>query len=126
MRYLKLIFTGHCDRSKSQCHPDMAWLKSQPRVEALRIDAAAMRQQLDQLATPGARFRDGPLHHLLANAAAAAMRGDANVLDQGARGALRAQSRQDAELQAADDGAFTILRDHEPDIRIMAQRVERP
>src|SRR5260370_36320022 len=126
MRYLKLIFTGHCDRSKSQCHPDMAWLKSQPRVEALRIDAAAMRQQLDQLATPGARFRDGPLHHLLADAAAAAMRGDANVLDQAARGALRTQSRQDAELQAADDGAFTILRDHELDIRIMVERFERP
>src|ERR1700716_755709 len=76
--------------SKSQSHPDMARLKSQPGVEPLRIDAGPMREQFNQLATLGARFRDGPLHHLLSNATAAAMRGDANVLDQAARGALRA------------------------------------
>src|SRR6202165_4501111 len=109
------------DHSKSQSHPDMARLKSQPGVEPLRIDAGTMRQQLDQLAIPGARFRDGPLHQSPSNAAAAAMRGDANVLDQAARGALRTQSRQDAELQAADDGAFTILREHELYIRIMVE-----
>src|SRR6202158_2184698 len=126
MRYFEPIFTGLCDRSKSQRHPDMARLKSLPRVEPLSIEAAAMRQQLDQFATPGARFRDGPLHHLFANAAAATMRGDANVLDQAARGALRAQSRQDAELQTDDDGALAILRDHEVYIRIMVERFERP
>src|SRR6266478_7872199 len=96
--------------SKSQRHPDMARLKSQSRIESLRIDAGVMREQFDQLAAPGARFRDGPLHHALSDAAAAAMGGDANILDQAARGALRAQPRQDAELQAADDGACTILR----------------
>src|ERR1700694_5055329 len=77
------------DHSKSQCHPDMARLKSQPGVEPLRIDAGVMREQFNQLATLGARFRDGPLQHLLADAAAAALGGDANVLDQAARGALR-------------------------------------
>src|SRR6266480_6463680 len=94
----------------------MARLKSQPQVKSLRIDAAVMRQQLDQLATVGARLRNGPLHDLLADAAAAAMRGDANILDQAARGALRTQSRQDAELQAADNGAAFIFRDHELDM----------
>src|ERR1700694_1514449 len=76
----------------------MARLKSQPYVEPLRIDPGVVRQQLDQLATLAARLRDRPLHQLLADAAAAAMGGDADVLDQAARGALRAQSRQDAEL----------------------------
>src|SRR6478672_9096145 len=85
--------TNRCPRSavsKPQRHADMARLESQSRVESLRVDAAVMRQQLDQLATPGARFRDGPLHHAFSDAAAAAMRGDANILDQAARGALRA------------------------------------
>src|SRR5258707_8862427 len=126
MRYSELASPGLCDRSKPQRHPDMARLKSEPDVEPLRIDAGMMRQQLHQLATLAARFRDGPLHQSLADAAAATMRGDANLLDQAARGALRAQSRQNAELQAADDGAFAILRDHELDIRIMVERFERP
>src|SRR5438034_11679120 len=78
--------------SKSQRHPDMARLKSQPRVESLRVDAAVMREQLDQLAALGARLRDGPLHQALSDAAAAAMRGDANILDQAARGALDRKS----------------------------------
>src|SRR5947207_3385361 len=51
----------------------MARLKSQPQVKSPRIDAAVMRQQLDQLATVGARLRNGPLHDLLADAATAAM-----------------------------------------------------
>ena len=75
-------------RSKPQRHPDVARLKSQPRVEPLGIDAGVVREQLDQLATLGARFRDGPLHDALSDAEAAAMRGDANVLDQAARGAV--------------------------------------
>jgi len=58
---------------------DMARLKSQPHVEPLRIDPGMMRQQLDQLATLLARFGDGPSHHLLADAAAAAVGGDANI-----------------------------------------------
>src|ERR1700756_3434264 len=112
--------------SKSQGHADMARLKSEPDVEPLRIDAGAMRQELDQLAIFGARLRDGPLHQLLAEAAAAALRGDANVLDQAARGALRAQSRQDAELQAADHRALIVLGDHKLDMGSVFERFERP
>ena len=103
----------------------MARLKSKPFVKTLRIGAGMMREQFDQFASPRPRFRDGPLHHFLSDATAAAMRGDADVLDQAARGALRAQSRQDAELKAADDGTVTILRDHKPDMRIMVDRLER-
>ena len=66
----------------------MAALKSEPLVEALGVDTGMMRQQLDQLAAFRARFRDRPLHHRFANAAAAAMRGNADVLDQAARGTL--------------------------------------
>src|SRR5258708_37661705 len=102
----------------------MARLKSQSRVESLRVDAGVMREQFDQLAAPGARFRDGPLHHALSDAAAAAMSGDANILDQAARGALRTQPRQDAELQATDDGACTILCYHKLDVRIAGERFE--
>src|ERR1700732_3017084 len=104
------------DYSKSQGHPDMARLKSQPLVKSVGIDAGVVREQLDQFAAFGARFNDGPLHHLLADAAAAAMAGDANVFDQAARGALRAQSGQNAELQAADHGAVGVLRYHELDM----------
>ena len=68
----------------------MARLKSQPGVKSLGIDPGIVREQLDQLAPFGARFPDRPLYHLAADAAAATMRGDANVLDQAARGALRA------------------------------------
>lgn len=103
----------------------MAARKSEPFIKPLRIDAGIMRQQLDQLATLCACFSNGPLHQLFADSAAAAWRGNANVLDQGARGALRTETRQDAELQAADDGAVTLLRDRELDIRIAIDRVER-
>ena len=47
-------------KSKPQCHPDMARLKSQPLVESLRIDAGMMREQLDQPAAGAARLGDGP------------------------------------------------------------------
>jgi hypothetical protein len=76
--------------SESQRHPDVARLESQPRVEPLRIDAGVMREQLDELATLRTCLRNRPLQDLLADTAAAAMRGDTNVLDQAARGALRA------------------------------------
>jgi len=55
---------------------------------------------------------------------AAAVGGDADVLDQAARGALRAQSGQDAELQAAHNRP-ALFRDHEPDIRVAVERLER-
>ena len=83
----------------------MAARKSEPLVEALCVDAGVMREQLDQLAAFTPRFADRPLHELFADAAAAPIGGDAHVLDQPARGALRAQARQNAELQAADDVA---------------------
>jgi len=91
----------------------------------VRIDAGVMRQQFDQSASLGARFHHRPLHHLLADAAAAAAAGDADILDQAARGALRTQPRQDAELQAADDDALPVLRDNELDIRIVCEPLER-
>src|SRR3981189_2135309 len=84
-----------------------------------------MGEQLDQLATPGAGFRDSPLQELLADAPAAAVAGDADVLEQAARGALRTQSRQDAELQAAHHGAVPIFGDHELNIWVLFERVHR-
>ena len=76
----------------------MAAREAEPFIKPLRIDARVMREQFDQLATLCARFGNGPMHQLLANAAAAAMRGDTDVLEQAARGALRAHPGQDAEL----------------------------
>src|SRR6185295_19335274 len=104
--------------SKSHSHADMAARKAQPLVKSLRIDAGVMRQQFDQFASPRTRFRDRPLHQLLADAAAAPVAGDADVLDQPARGTLRAQPRQDAELQAADHRALAVLGDDEDDVRV--------
>ena len=95
----------------------MARHEPEPLVEALRIDAGVMREQLDELTALGPRIGNRPPHQLLSNAPAAAVHGDANVLDQAARGSLRAQSRHDAELEAADDGAVLILGDHEPNAR---------
>src|ERR1700748_204034 len=111
--------------SKPHRHSEMASRKSEPRIEPLRIDAGVVREQLHQLAPLGARFRDRPLHHLLADAAAAAMAGDADVLDQGARGALRAEPRQDAEMQAADHDGVTARGHAELDIEISIDRLER-
>src|SRR6476469_9422480 len=91
----------------------MAARKAEPLVETLRVDAGEMREQLDELAPSRLRLADRPLHQLLADAAAAAIGGDAHVLDQAARGALRAQARHDAELQAADDFAVSVLGNHE-------------
>src|SRR5882757_2615228 len=110
--------------SEPDRHPDMATRKSEPLIEALRVDAAVMGEQFDQLAAAGAGLRQRPLHQLLADAAAAAIGGDADVLDQAARGALRAYSGQDAELQAADDRP-ALFRDHELQIRIALDPLER-
>ena len=103
------------------------WLRWKPSrlIKSLGIDAAIVRQQFDQLASFCTGRGDGPLHQLLADAATAALGGDANVLDQGARGALRAQSRQNAELQAADHRAFAILGDHKLDVGIAIDPFER-
>jgi hypothetical protein len=45
--------------------------------------------------------------------------------DQAARGALRAQPRQNAELQAADHGALAVLGNDELDIRVAVEPLER-
>jgi len=111
--------------SKSHGHADMAARKAEPLVKSLRIDTGVMRQQFDQLAPLGAGFRYRPLHHLLAVAAAARVFGDADIFDQAARGALRTQPRQDAELQAADHGALAVLGNDEEDIRIACEPIER-
>src|SRR5947208_12995166 len=111
--------------SKSQGHADVAARKAEPLVKPLRIDAGVMRQQFDQFAFPRACFHNRPLHHLLADAAAAAVFGDADILDQAERGALRAQPRQDAELQAADHGALAVLGDDKENIRVAVYRLER-
>jgi hypothetical protein len=101
----------------------MAARKSQPFIEPLRIDAAVVRQQFDQDAAFGARLPDRPLHQLLADAAAATMPGYSNILDQGARGALRTQSWQYAKLQASDNRA-AFLGDDELDVRVSLDRLE--
>src|SRR5262245_7862013 len=83
-----------------------------------------MGQQLDELAASAARLLERPLHQLLADAAAAPIGGHAHILDQAARSALRAQARQDAELQAADNIA-ALLRHDKLDIRIALHALER-
>ena len=99
----------------------MAALKSEPLVKPLCIDAGVMGEQLDELAAFAARLLDRPSHELFADASAAAIGSDADVLDQTARGALRTQARHDAELQAADD-ATSFFRDHELEVRITVHR----
>src|ERR1700759_2298451 len=93
-----VVATSEPDR-----HADMTARESEPLIEPLRIDAGVMGEQFDDLAASRARPFDGPAHELLADTAAAAIGGDADILDQAARGALRAQPRQNAKLQAADD-----------------------
>ena len=47
---LREIFSNclfRSDQSKSQRHPDMARLESQPHVESLGVDAAIVRQKFD-------------------------------------------------------------------------------
>src|SRR3954462_1288134 len=101
--------------SKADSHADVTRGEPKPLVEALRICSRLMRQQLDQIATARFRFRHRPLHQLLANAAAAAIGSDADVFEQTAPAALRAEARQDRELQATDHPAFA-LGNHKLDI----------
>ena len=103
----------------------MALGKAEAFVKPLRVDTGVMRQQLDQLAAPGARFADRPLHELLADAAAASIGGDADILDQAARGALRAQARHNAELEAADHPPRIVLGDDQREVAITLDLVER-
>src|SRR5262245_46990678 len=102
----------------------MAARKSKPLVEALRIDTRVMREQLHQHAAFRARLRDRPLYQFFADAAAAAMRCDANILDQAARSALRREARHDAKLQAADDGPLAVNGDDELQIGITINPLE--
>ena len=83
-----------------------------------------MGEQFDQLAAFAARLLDRPSDQLFADAAAAAIGGDADVLDQAARGTLRTQARQHAKLQATDDTA-ALLGHHELDVRIAIEHLER-
>src|ERR1700761_871581 len=80
--YRALTGTSNRDFLEAYRHADMAARKSEAFVKPLRVDAAGVGQQLDQLAASGAGLRHGPLHQLLADAAAAAVRGDADILDQ--------------------------------------------
>src|SRR5712691_1781348 len=65
------------EASEPDRHADMAARKAQALVEALRIDAGVMGQQLHQLAAAIASLGKRPLHQLLADPLAPAMRGDA-------------------------------------------------
>src|SRR3954470_5011422 len=103
--------------SKADSHADVTRCKAEALVEALRVDAARMRQQFDQIAAARLRFRHRPLHQLLADAAAAAIGSSAHVFEQAAHAALRAEARQDRELQAADHPA-PALGNHELEILI--------
>jgi hypothetical protein len=62
---------------------------------------------------------------LLADALASAMRGDAHVLDQATRGALRAKPRQDAELQATDHRPALAFRHHQREVWIAFDLLKR-
>src|SRR3954449_6109434 len=97
--------------SKPDGHAHVARNESEPLVEALRIYSARMRQQLDQIAAARFRLSYGPLHQLLADAAAAAIGSDTDILEQTADAALRTDARQHRELQAADHPALTLGND---------------
>jgi hypothetical protein len=103
----------------------MARLKSKPDIKSLSIDAGLMRQQFDQLASAAPRLVDRPLNHLFADAFASPARGNTDVLDQAAPRSLPTQSRQDAKLQAADDGAIIAFRHHQLDVVVGFERLER-
>ena len=80
------------EASESDRHADMAARKAEPLVEALGIDAGVMGQQLDQFAAAAAASQAPTAPVCSPMPLAAAMRGDAHVLDQAARGALRARA----------------------------------
>src|SRR3954451_12679786 len=103
--------------SKAYSHADVTRGEPKPLVEALRICSRLMCEQFAQIAAARFRFRHRPLHQLLADAAAAAIGSNADVFEQTPPAALRAETRQDRELQAADHPALA-LRNHELDILI--------
>ena len=125
MRYFVLTIAPIRDASEPDRHADMAARKAEPPVKALRINARVVGEQFHQRAAPAARFANRPLHQPFADAAAAAIGGDAHVLDQAARGALRADPGQDAKLQATDHRP-ALFRDHEVNILVAIDGLERP
>src|SRR5215831_11412868 len=58
-------------------HADMAFSKSKPFIKSLCVGARLVGQKFDQPAASGARLADSPLHELFADAATAAIGGDA-------------------------------------------------
>src|SRR3954464_1611721 len=101
----------------------MAAGEAEPFIETLRIDAALVSEQLDQLASSGASFADRPLQQSFTDAAAAPIRGHADILDQRPHRALRTQARQQAELQATDPPA-RLLGDDELQIGVAFDGIE--
>src|SRR5947209_20449109 len=97
--------------SKADSHADVTGSESKPLVEGLPVEARLMRQQFDQIAAARFRFRDSPLHQLLADAAAATITGNTDIFEQTAETALRADARQHRELQAADHPALAFGND---------------
>src|SRR6478672_13059522 len=110
--------------SKADSHADVTSSEPEPLVEALRICSRLMRQQFDQIAAARFRFRDRPLHQLLADAAAATIGSNADIFEQTADAALRADARQDRKLQAADHPALALCH-HEREILIALDPLER-
>src|SRR3954452_13951050 len=91
--------------SKADSHADVTRGGPEPLVEALRICSRLMCEQFDQIAAARFRFRHRPLHQLLAESAPMAIASNADVFKQCPPAALRAETRQERELQAADHPA---------------------
>lgn len=98
--------------------------ETEPFIESLGIDPGLMRQQLDEFASPRLCLANGPSHQLFADTPAAQRRRNTNILDERSRSALRAQARQDAELQASDRAAVAAFCNHQPDIWVMREFIE--
>src|ERR1700751_3148278 len=103
----------------------MALREAEPLIEALRVKARMMRQQLDQLAAPCACFADRPLHELLADAATGAVGGPAHIPDKSPPGAFRTQAGQDAGLEAASHPARLVLGDDQREATVALDLLER-
>jgi len=104
--------------------PTCEAVKPSPFVEPVGVGPCGIRGQLDQLAVLAARFGDRPLDELGAQAAAPLVRVDAYGLDDRACGALAGQSRNDSELEGADDAALTYG-DDQVLVRVGGQAFQR-
>ncbi len=101
-------------------------LKAERLIECVRPGAALVRGQLYETASARAGFRDCPLDHRPADAAAALGSGDADPFDLPAPHAAAGQPRNEAELQDADDPSVAFG-DGEQLVRIAARlRRRRP